>query len=688
MNGVHKQEFQIRDLGTRSVTFFSNCAQVTRDIQIRLKPGVNEVSIIGLTPSVIEQSIQVGSPDPAMIITNVVVESRINCNDFDDILPDTEPEDDKSNSWMPELEFNQAEIAMLRQEQEYVTEITVSAKKQLELLDSHGKVVTSTAPKVGEALSTMGISEFLKTYDRERKRLYEVIVDCSCKQIKLQQQLQELIRKQDGLRKRADKEHAILIKNKSKLCQQMKKSLEEKTRIREERYSFWPRSIYVVRISIETTGHTTSTSQQQAGGVGAAVSHSLTFSYFTSFAYWSPSYNMALSSTTKSATLLFDAQLTNNTSETWSDCKVTLSYSQIHLAAVNNETSGVAPWRIKLVTCEGSSDVRGQSRFSAQELRWRQLEAPKNVVLDNSLEAHKKLFGITPLGNVDLSTLSQQARQQQASVIGSSIKDISQSDTVGLPGRERLSVIEGTPGLHGLRVSHCEKTVNVFNYELVGLKSLEPSSTTFKERFAHITFDSATFSRIVTPRYESAVNLKAEILNSSTIPIVQGPVGLTLDGNFWGHSQLSHCRPGESFTLGLGIDPDITVIYNEPQVESCSDLFGQKPQTHQSYKRCIQIFNGGRRDIAHGVNITVQQQIPTSNDAEVRVHLTEPSGLTPGAPGIDDLQVPWGECSVKLQEEGEVIWTVMVRPGQNAQLSLAYTCSFDSGEHVGITNVD
>ncbi len=59
-DNVHKQEFVVRTLSTRSVTLYPAKARVIRDISdVTLEPGANEITIYGLTPTADESSIKV-----------------------------------------------------------------------------------------------------------------------------------------------------------------------------------------------------------------------------------------------------------------------------------------------------------------------------------------------------------------------------------------------------------------------------------------------------------------------------------------------------------------------------------------------------------------------------------------------------------------------------------------------------
>ncbi len=85
MDVVYKQEYRVRDLPTRSVTLFPARAQVVREIKdVPLKPGANQITIVGLTPTVDEHSIKVEGTGAA-IISDIAVELLPNRDIFQEI---------------------------------------------------------------------------------------------------------------------------------------------------------------------------------------------------------------------------------------------------------------------------------------------------------------------------------------------------------------------------------------------------------------------------------------------------------------------------------------------------------------------------------------------------------------------------------------------------------------------------
>ncbi|KAK9793609.1 hypothetical protein SCARD494_06193 [Seiridium cardinale] len=385
MDNVQKQEFQIRELGTRSVTLFPNSAQVIRGVSTQLKPGTNQITIIGLSPTVDEHSIKVEGTGSA-IITDIAIENRPNREIFEDIYPDSDnSEDDSSDSEHDdedatddeghEIKTVRESIATLLEDQKRAKEIVASANSRLKIIDSYGQMLTSLPTGTDGRLKEVDISGGLDTYKAEREKIYQDFEDGSGKEREITARMTKLRKEEIRLTKLAQREKKKASKAKTKArrakereersnARKLDKVAKEKTRLRRERESFWPKNVYTVKVSLEATGFTPLSSRRgsvssdlvtlAADTVEQAVEDEpmgtcdLTLTYVTSYAYWSPSYDLALSTTANSGTLCFDAQLTNMTSETWSNCKVVLSTSQADFSGLNDKIPTLVPWRVRL----------------------------------------------------------------------------------------------------------------------------------------------------------------------------------------------------------------------------------------------------------------------------------------------------------------------------------------------------
>ncbi|EAQ88343.1 hypothetical protein CHGG_04962 [Chaetomium globosum CBS 148.51] len=444
MDGPYKQDFHVRNLPTRSVTLFPTRAQIVREIkQVSLKPGSNEITVVGVTPTADEHSIKVEGTGSATI-TDISVELLPNRDIFQEIYPDSDSEQDEDESEEDDDDQEKANVAIeevreklaaLKDEQKAAKEIIASAESRLKIIDSYSN---SLHPRDG-----VDIEASVETYRKEREKVFRDHVDGTAREravakeiATLQREATRLDKLQAKEKKKAAKEKAKIWKAKEKLREKQRRrddeQKKEKLRIRKEREQFWPRSCYSVRITLDaganfTPGSSRRSSIASAADVQVASKYpkddeasmicDLTISYVTSSAFWAPSYDLSLSSTTNTATLSFDARLTNMTSETWANSKVTLSTSQANFSGLQDDTPTLVPWRLKVVGKGGPWD--GQDIAHSHEER-----NEKNVwnAQQNAMVAQRPRAGLFGLGQAQPMQQQMQQQMQQLNHVMASHK--------------------------------------------------------------------------------------------------------------------------------------------------------------------------------------------------------------------------------------------------------------------------
>ncbi|VUC24869.1 unnamed protein product [Clonostachys rosea] len=378
MESISKAEYNVRNLKTRSVTLFPSRAQICRELKdIPLHPGTNEITIIGLSPTVDEQSIKVEGSGSA-IISDIAVESLPNRDIFEDIYPEfeqdktKETEDDVSESdeepeflESPELQAAKNHVKDLLDLYKAAEESERAAEKRQASLDS------TTVTLNWE--SKVDVEETMDSVSRARDKLATRRIEAARRQRELSQPLAKARQQADRLDKlhRREKARATqeakrirLAKTKAKLQESRREEerLKEKARKRKECEKFWPKYCYAVRIQLVANAFTPTASRR--GSVSSDVDMvvelaspdvneqprtiDLVLSYVTTSAHWSPSYDLQLSTTNATGLLCFDAQIHNTTSETWDKCKITLSTSLAAFSGLDETMPPLVPWHLEL----------------------------------------------------------------------------------------------------------------------------------------------------------------------------------------------------------------------------------------------------------------------------------------------------------------------------------------------------
>jgi hypothetical protein len=753
------------------------------------QPGANEITIVGLTPTVDEHSIKVEGTGSA-IISDIAVELLPNREIFQDIYPDSdedksddesEEEEDEDDKDSPALAAVKDKLFILRDEQKRAKEIIASSESRLKILDAYGKQL--------DRKKGINIEESIETYRTEREKVFQDHMTGMVKDRELAKEIDEVVKEETKLNRLRfkEKEKAAKVKakiqraknkEKEKIERREAEKLKEKGRIRKERENFWPRYCYSVRITLDATVFTPMSSRRASissasdivkqveklpedlDGDAANPTCDLLLTYVTTSAFWSPSYDLQLSTTSNTATLCFDAQLTNATSETWANCKVTLSTSQTTFSGLEDAIPTLTPWRIKLAA-KGSgiyaSDLLDSKEERTEQVAWKAKQSSNYVQ-----KPRANLFGVgqeyqaswsnnmnkndyqsmpsapqaqqmamrpmahmqMPLGGIAQSNampmMRSSAAPRMAARKGGMMKESSKKMAApggggfnpfgsgpsastaayadgGAPDSEDEeeeggygddgTIMEPQPELD-FQESAIEETGFTTTYDLPGQKTLAPKTTASKQRVARISFANVVFSHTVIAKYKPVAYLKAKLKNSSKLTLLKGPAGLTLDGSFMGRTSLPRCSAGDTFSLSLGVDPAIKVIYPKPEVRrATTGLFSKEDSS--VYTRTVTIANS-RATAGRAVTLMVLDQAPVSEDERLKVEILAPRGMSLGGPGIaagipgrdtkEDKE--WGKATATLKKAGEVCWDVSLNAGKAVKLGLEYVVALPSGDYV------
>ncbi|KAI0444338.1 hypothetical protein F4803DRAFT_549344 [Xylaria telfairii] len=771
----HRCEYHVRDLGTRSVTLFPTRAHVVRDIKnVPLKVGTNQIAVIGLTPTLDENSIKIDGTGYALI-TNIVLELLPNRDIFDNIFVESDDADDKSDDSDtdsseeddddPELKAVSDKIRQLEYESKAALEAVRGAQSRLNILEAYGQSMAS-----GNKYHPLTpFEDGMKIYRNQRAEIFSDHREGETKVENMQKEMLTLKKLEDRLRKRAAKHRAkARVARGKEIEKQRRKDLEqvkERERVRKERELYWPKKVYVITVNIDVKATIDDDEGLIHDGVDMKTCD-LTLSYATSHAFWSPTYDMSLSTTANSSGVLyFDARLTNQTSETWDKCSIALSTSQAEFSRLSELIPTLVPWNISLTQklISGNPGIM----YSNDEMRSRGL----SVKEQNTRFQRHELFGVersmllrktqTSLApSPSRNALPEQQRPglfgparpvwnqaptgslfgNQASTGGlfgnqaptgglfapatvgaglfasasrsSGFGAFGQSQAFGQPQAQNTSGVQAQRPLDAEVTESLEKAVSdtddcptpaplqpdlefeessfeetglTTTYALVGLKSLAPSSTTSRHRVARMAFSDVVFSHVVVPKHKRSVFLKAKVRNTSKLTLPKSKTGLTLDGSFLGRVVLPRCSAGDTFTLSLGIDPSIQVLYPKPAaMHTASSLFFPAKQDNTLFTRTITLVNSRDESRGKPVQITVLDQIPVSQDERLTITPVKPAGLVADGPSVsagDDMDnnTSWGKAEAKLKQGGEVEWAATVNPGCTVKLSLSYLCALPTG---------
>ncbi|KAL9098902.1 MAG: hypothetical protein Q9163_005521 [Psora crenata] len=754
---LHKQEIILRSLSTNSVTLYPTRAQVVRDINdISLKPGSNEITIYGLTPSADESSIKVDGKGSATI-TDMMVELVDNRDRYEDVYPsDSEEEEgEDESSEESDSDIEKEDIKALEEEDERISqaikhanEDKASASGRLTILETYGKSVELNRPE--------DIQELLRQYSLEREKAYADFSASEQKAKNLAKERQKITKRKQrtianailNAKKEKAKANKAKAKEKEKKQRAKEDKLQDKRQLKADRERFWPKKVYRVVVSLDTNSDLTPSSSRR-GSVSSvakiptgstasdACQVSLSICYITSCASWSPRYDLSLNTPTGSGTIVYRAEFSNRTSETWTDAKVILSTSQTAFQGLWEPIPTIQPWHIRLAKDVDDFDSSTGALNSNYELQYKYNNQAANY--KQPMQPRGLLFGLEQSKPSMQSGAIQQQQQQQVMAqqnrnghndnlfknlqaqprgfFGSS----NANNSVAVPepnvappppgtvSRDRYAVSGGAaveypdedesdlalgertlvPDLPSLTTqeSSWSKSGLTATYDIPGLRTIIPSHTTRRHRIASIHLKDVHFSYLAVPKLRAAAFLKARLRNTSSVTLLSGPTGLTLDGSFLGNSYLPRCSVGESFSLSLGVDPSVSVLYGKPVVRrSRSGIITKEGSA--IYTRTCTVTNTKADRAVEGL---VLDQVPVSEDDRLKVEILHPrglrqqgdsvrSGVGSNITGKDDPK--WGKASATLKKGGEVCFDFKIEASKRARFVLEYEARYPSGDTI------
>jgi len=777
---IPKQVILIKDLSTKSVILYPSRAHIVRDINdVMLKPGPNEIEIYGLTPTVDEHSIQIEGRGAATIV-DMTIDSVPNR----DILEEVYPEESDESSSESEYEYADSddeadsvskiskELKDLRAEAAEAVEMQNSANQRLVALDRYAKSVAA------EHNSPDDVGKLLEKYETDRLAIYKVHVSAT----KAIEGLNKRIARKENEKLNAGKEYR---KEKKGLTKQKEKDRRRKElhkaeqkkeaeHTKQERLRYWPKKVYKVTLQLETASTETPSSSRRGSmdsvtlaqsplpGPGKAESAtetiiSLSLSYVTKEAGWSPRYDLKISSVQKSAMIVYRTEFLNRTGETWKDAKLSFSTSQTSYQGLDDVVPFMHAWRVKLgrygsgeeglLSTEEAqkprsgrpttdtfnrSEVFGvdENYVAPLEKKFAQQTAPPGVSRTArqipQAQTSMAFGGFGPTTNMQSSHSmmmqqpqnawgTSQVLQQENKELDSGIRQARKARKSGgaLLRMHHRSTAEGGEKEERVEESYdptieddeysatvkfeesvWEDSGLTATYDVPGTRTLTPSSMTRRHKIVSLNAANIYLSHICVPKLRAAAFLRAKIRNpSSSVTLLKGSAGVTLDGSFLGNMTLPRVSPGQLFDLPLGVDPGIHINYPKPSVHRSTQGIMFNKESAQVFTRSVWLNNTKPTPI----ELLVIDQVPVSEDERLKIVIAEPKGLAregdsvkagisakAGSSGSTAVMKDssWGHALAKMKKNGEINWTVNLEKGQACLLKLDYEARLPQAEKI------
>ncbi|WEW57995.1 hypothetical protein PRK78_003462 [Emydomyces testavorans] len=727
--GVHAIEISLRDTVTKSVNLAPSSATIVREISdVEIKPGPNEITIYGFDPSVDPQSIQITGNGPATITdtqTSVVarkekIEDIFPELKFDDDEESLDEEDSDDDFGIDKTELTKAENARIRLEDQLETAKNDlhTSEKSKKYLEEFGKTM-----KAGE-IEVSKVEEYLSLYQQENKKLALQGQKTSATIKELEKELKTVVKLKNKLQRRFDHARNAAAKPEREKREQKRTARQQKhlqkERERSEMMCFWTLQVAQLVVHLDGFGDVSPDSsrrnsiasmkkRESTANSGPHVA-TLSLTYVTRNASWSPRYELNLTTPSSSGKVVYRAEYRNYSSEVWKDVKIILSTSQTTFSGVNETIPVLRPWTVKLLKYDSQIPPSKSKSYWQEGLENRlEVEARNKNTRTQHVQAFHSIYPSAPptppapQSQFYTQPLGNRVRTQAALIpnFAGAAADLDEFQDFSVPLR-RVSLARETQGGYSSQEDETETMTldprsNTLafqeslqqdyglttTYDIPGVRTLRPSSVTRRLVITELELPSVNFSHIVIPKLRPAAFLKAKMINTSSTTFLRGDAGLTLDGTFLGTTSIPDCGPNGTASLSLGVDPGIQVRYAKPMVRRATTGFFNK-EDFAVFTRVCRISNTK----STLVSLLVLDQVPISEDERLRIRILEPKGLEKQGDKakigseVATSKAAWGKGTVSMEKAGEIKWELKLEKGAEIKLTLEYEARIPSGQKI------
>ncbi|KIM82483.1 hypothetical protein PILCRDRAFT_7873 [Piloderma croceum F 1598] len=345
---LHKQKFQVDQWPTSKVTLYPTRASIVRQIEgVKLKSGLNEITISDLTSLADPDSVRVaGTTDnhPARIndLTIDLVPNKY--SSLSDVSDSDSESDDDEDEEPTSLKAAKEALDKITTKIKEVDEHRSSAQKELSFVEKYASTVaSSTSSTTIPDPKTM--KDTLDLYNKQRAALFDAITA-------FDRDLVELAKERVKKAKVLDKEKQAFgkaIRAKVEARKKKKADKDERKREKNEKKPEKSSTVHRVRITIELPLSDLTAQASNTETAEVFQDATLTLTYTTTSASWTPHYDLRLDTTNPSlSSLTYRAHFTNRTYETWSQAAITLSTSQASFGGLKEKIPQMEGWRVTL----------------------------------------------------------------------------------------------------------------------------------------------------------------------------------------------------------------------------------------------------------------------------------------------------------------------------------------------------
>ncbi|KAK1223181.1 hypothetical protein PQX77_013948 [Marasmius sp. AFHP31] len=249
-------------------------------------------------------------------------------------------------------------------------------------------------------------------------------------------------------------------------------------------------------------------------------------------------------------------------------------------------------------------------------------------------------------------------------------------------------------------------------FKIPGLVTIPPTDTQHTFTITELKLD-AFMTWFSIPKVDARVHLKAKVNNDSEFIFIPGDANIYVDGSFVSKSRVPLVSPLQHFDCALGVDPSVLITYHPVEKNTSTSGFYNKTTTH-AYTQRLTIENTRTNDVpllkivehipvSNNSQITVKLLAPALNNAssllsgstsnrnsivaaKKKAHESSLSATTASSVGAnvkvaDGVFAQWDGADEKdvdveaLGKNGKMNWLCDVGPQDKVNLALRWEVS-------------
>lgn len=412
----------------------------------------------------------------------------------------------------------------------------------------------------------------------------------------------------------------------------------------------------------------------------AACKATFTLNYYVKNAGWFPSYDVRSGSLAEPISIVYKANIFQNTKEEWKNVELSLSSS-------NPSTGSVAPTLSTYWLDYGLAAPRYNLNLNGNTVSGIVLDNERTPVIGATVTIPGTTIGaITDISGKYSITIPNGQNKLQFSYIGyqTQTRDIQgnimnvtlQEDTQALDevvvvgyGAERKSLMAGA--VSGLKVNHkkdiqyeeeasmaldVEQSQGQMSYEFeIKVPYTIPSDN--KPVVAEIGHYElpASYTYQSTPKIDKDAFLIAQVTDWEKLNLLEGEANVYFENTFIGKSIMNVTQQNDTLSFSLGRDKRIMIQRTKENEYTSRKFMGSNQTQSIAWKLSV------RNTRPEPVNLTLYDQLPVSRNNNITVTAEEISGGS-----LDEAK-------------GIITWQITLQPGEQRDLALRYKVKYPKG---------